>query len=95
MCFCERIISYAPINGRLIVLAGVQPVSNQPRATRRVAVMHPDTSKYNKSLGSHDRDICNLLAREIDQALPEAENKYGTPTRCGFWMATPLSGIAS
>ena len=44
--------------------------------------MHPDTLKYNESLGPQDRDICNLLAREIDQALPEAENK--------IWHAHPV-----
>jgi hypothetical protein len=37
--------------------------------------MHPDIAEYNKSLGPQDRKICNLLAREIDRALPEAENK--------------------
>jgi len=44
--------------------------------------MHPDTIKYNESLGPQDRDICNLLAREIDQALPEAEHK--------IWHAQPV-----
>jgi hypothetical protein len=27
--------------------------------------MHPDTAKYNDSLASTDKAICNLLAREI------------------------------
>ena len=44
--------------------------------------MHPDTLKYNESLGPQDREICNLLAREIDLALPEAENK--------IWHAHPV-----
>jgi hypothetical protein len=47
--------------------------------------MHSDTRKYNKSLALQDRNICNLLAREIDQALPEAENK--------IWHACRLRSI--
>src|SRR5262245_58376836 len=42
-------------------------------------MMHADTIK---SLESQDREICDLLAREIDQALPEAENK--------IWHAQPV-----
>lgn len=44
--------------------------------------MHPDTNKYNDAQASSDREICNLLAREIDRYLPEAENK--------IWHAHPV-----
>ena len=44
--------------------------------------MQPGTAKYNRSLGKADREICDLLAREIDRHLPEAENK--------IWHAHPV-----
>lgn len=37
--------------------------------------MHADTRKYNTAQAPADRRICALLAKEIDAALPEAENK--------------------
>jgi hypothetical protein len=54
--------------------------------------MHPDTLKYNESLGPRDRDICNLLAREIDQALPEAENKIWHAHPVWFLDGNPVVG---
>jgi hypothetical protein len=56
--------------------------------------MHPDTLKYNESLGPHDRDICNLLAREIDQALSEAENKIWHAHPVWFLDGNPVVGYS-
>ena len=56
--------------------------------------MHPDTLKYNESLGPQDRDICNLLAREIDQALPEAENKIWHAHPVWFLHGNPVVGYS-
>src|SRR5262245_32582423 len=44
--------------------------------------MHADTTAYNKSLEAEERAICDLLAREIDRGLPEADNK--------IWHAHPV-----
>ncbi|HEX5789463.1 MAG TPA: DUF1801 domain-containing protein [Woeseiaceae bacterium] len=44
--------------------------------------MHPDTMKYNEKLEPGHRKVCDLLAREIDRNLPEAENK--------IWHAHPV-----
>ena len=43
--------------------------------------MHPETREFNDRLEPHHRDVAELLAREIDRALPEAENKiwHGHP----------------
>jgi hypothetical protein len=43
--------------------------------------MHPETRKFNDQLEPHHRGVADLLAREIDLALPEAENKiwHGHP----------------
>ena len=56
--------------------------------------MHPHTAKYNKSLGPQDREICNLLAREIDQALPEAENKIWHAHPVWFLDGNPVVGYS-
>jgi hypothetical protein len=56
--------------------------------------MHPDTAKYNKALGAEDREICNLLAREIDRALPEAENKIWHAHPAWFLDGNPVVGYS-
>jgi hypothetical protein len=56
--------------------------------------MHPDTLKYNESLGPQDRDICNLLAREIDHALPEADNKIWHAHPVWFLDGNPIVGYS-
>jgi hypothetical protein len=56
--------------------------------------MHPDTAKYNKSLAPQDRDICNLLACEIDEYLPEAENKIWHGHPVWFLDGNPVVGYS-
>jgi hypothetical protein len=56
--------------------------------------MHPDTVNYNKSFGPQDRAICRLLAREIDQALPEAENKIWHAQPVWFVDGNPVVGYS-
>jgi hypothetical protein len=85
---------YAAINCRSIVLAGVEPAWNRARSAGRTTAMHPETLKYNQSLGPQDRDICNLLAREIDQALREAENKIWHAHPVWFLDGNPVVGYS-
>ena len=56
--------------------------------------MHSDTLEYNESLGLQDRDICNLLARQIDQVLPEAENKIWHAHPVWFLAGNPVVGYS-
>ena len=56
--------------------------------------MHPDTLKYNESLGPQERDICNIVAREIDLALPEAENKIWHAHPVWFLDGNPVVGYS-
>ncbi|MBM3332623.1 DUF1801 domain-containing protein [candidate division WOR-3 bacterium] len=56
--------------------------------------MHPDTAKYNKSLASEDRKICDLLAGEIDRCLPEAENKIWHAHPVWFLDGNPVVGYS-
>jgi len=56
--------------------------------------MHPDTAKYNTSLAAGDRDLCDLLAREIDKGLPEAENKIWHAHPVWFLDGNPVVGYS-
>ena len=44
--------------------------------------MNPETQKYNDEQEPNHREVCNLLAEEIDKHLPGAENK--------IWHAHPV-----
>lgn len=56
--------------------------------------MHPDTTGYNKAQAPADRDICRLLAEEIDRALPEAENKVWHAHPVWFLNGNPVVGYS-
>jgi hypothetical protein len=56
--------------------------------------MHPDTSAYNAALAPADRKIADLLAREIDRALPEAENKIWHAHPVWFLDGNPVAGYS-
>ena len=56
--------------------------------------MHPDTEKYNKAQKSNDREICDLLAREIDQELPDAENRIWHAHPVWFLDGNPVVGYS-
>jgi hypothetical protein len=49
--------------------------------------MHADIQLYNTNLNSEDKIICDILVREIDSSLPEAESK--------IWHAHPVWFIES
>jgi hypothetical protein len=56
--------------------------------------MHTDTKKYNKAQGPDDRAICQLLADEIDLALPAAENKVWHAHPVWFLDGNPIVGYS-
>ncbi len=56
--------------------------------------MHPDTRKYNAGLASGDRAICHLLAMQIDQCLPDAENKIWHAHPVWFLDGNPVVGYS-
>lgn len=56
--------------------------------------MHPDTVEYNNLLDTEAREICSLLAREIDLALPEAENKIWHGHPVWFLDGNPVVGYS-
>ena len=56
--------------------------------------MHPETAKYNKAMASADQQICDLLAREIDRSLSEAENKIWHSHPVWFLDGNPVVGYS-
>lgn len=56
--------------------------------------MHSDTIKYNESQSVPDRDICHLLALEIERGLPEAENKIWHAHPVWFLEGNPIVGYS-
>jgi hypothetical protein len=56
--------------------------------------LHPDTRKYNKAQASKDREICNLLAMEIDRNLPDADNKIWYAHPVWFLDGNPIVGYS-
>ncbi len=56
--------------------------------------MNKDIQRYNDSQSNEDREICNLLADEIDRNLPEAENKIWHAHPVWFLDGNPVAGYS-
>lgn len=56
--------------------------------------MHPDVRQYNEAQAPNDREICHLLAREIDRNLPDAENKIWHAHPVWFIDGNPIVGYS-
>lgn len=56
--------------------------------------MHLDTQSFNESQSASDREICQLLAEQIDQHLPEAENKIWHAHPVWFLEGNPIVGYS-
>lgn len=56
--------------------------------------MKKDIKAYNNSQSPADKEICNLLAQEIDRNLPEAENKIWHAHPVWFLDGNPIVGYS-
>ncbi len=56
--------------------------------------MQKDLLSYHKSLSPSDKDICDLLKKEIDTALPDAESKVWHGHPVWFLDGNPVAGYA-
>ena len=56
--------------------------------------MHPDSRTYNDAQEPRHRAVCDLLALEIDQHLPEAENKVWHGHPVWFLDGNPTVGYS-
>jgi hypothetical protein len=53
-----------------------------------------DTKKFNKAQAPSDREICQLLAEQIDHNLPNAENKIWHAHPVWFLDGNPIVGYS-
>lgn len=56
--------------------------------------MHADTNTYNAAQTTGAREICELLAEQIDLHLPEAENKIWHAHPVWFLDGNPIVGYS-
>lgn len=56
--------------------------------------MHPETVKYNERLEANHKEVCGLLAREIDAGLAGAENKIWHSHPVWFLDGNPIVGYS-
>ncbi len=56
--------------------------------------MNKDIQAYNDSQSNTDKAICDLLAREISRALPEADNKIWHAHPVWFLEGNPVVGYS-
>jgi hypothetical protein len=56
--------------------------------------MNPDIQAYNDAQSPADKDICNLLAREITRNLPGAESKIWHAHPVWFLEGNPVAGYS-
>lgn len=54
--------------------------------------MNTEIRRYNKTLSEEDKAICDLLAKEIDAGLPEAESKIWHRHPVWFLYGNPIVG---
>lgn len=56
--------------------------------------MHDEISSYNQAQSPQDKEICDLLAQEIDLALPEADRKIWHAHPVWFLDGNPVVGYS-
>lgn len=56
--------------------------------------MNPDIQQYNDSQSPSDKEICDVLAQEINKALPDAENKIWHRHPVWFLEGNPVAGYS-
>ena len=56
--------------------------------------MKKDIQDYNNTQSKTDKEICDLLAMEIDQNLPKAENKIWHAHPVWFLDGNPIAGYS-
>lgn len=63
-----------------------------PKTKEPTRAPAPDIEAYNREQAPGDRAICELLAREIDEALPDAERKIWHGHPVWFLEGNPIVG---
>src|SRR5262245_45802387 len=73
----------------------LQPGFKNWKLTREpYRTMHKDTRAYNNKQSTTDKEICSLLANEISEQLPDAENKVWHAHPVWFLEGNPIVGYS-
>lgn len=56
--------------------------------------MHADIPSYNRAQSSDDQKICDVLMKEINKGLPEAESKIWHASPVWFLDGNPIVGYS-
>lgn len=56
--------------------------------------MHPEIQSYNDSQSPSDKEICDVLAKEVNKHLPEAEDKIWHRHPVWFLEGNPIVGYS-
>jgi uncharacterized protein YdhG (YjbR/CyaY superfamily) len=56
--------------------------------------MHPEIIQYNQRQAADHRAVCELLAREIDSCLPEADSRIWHAHPVWFLDGNPIAGYS-
>ncbi len=56
--------------------------------------MHPDIAKYNARQEPGPKEVCDLLAKEIDKGLPDADSKVWHAHPVWFLDGNPIVGYS-
>lgn len=59
-----------------------------------MTALHPDIAAYHDTLSEQDRAICELLALQINHALPEAQSKVWHAHPVWFLDGNPVVGYS-
>lgn len=57
-------------------------------------MIHPEVQNYNDTQSDADKQICNLIACEIDKQLPEADNRIWHRHPVWFLDGNPVVGYS-
>ena len=88
------------------ILKQIQDDRNQPLASQKkvhqtipvplnlISAMNQETQTWNNTHSKEDKAIFDLLAKEIDKGLPEAENKVWHGHPVWFLNGNPITGYS-
>lgn len=71
----------------------LEPDSKNTQAENNIT-MNTEIKAYNDALSDNDRDICDLLSKEISRNLPDAENKIWHRHPVWFLNGNPIVGYS-
>ncbi len=72
----------------------VEVKSKGNESSKKVLQMNKEIQAYNNAQSAEDKEICNLLAQEINRNLPEAENKIWHAHPVWFLDGNPIVGYS-